>query len=101
MGDLRQLREQLPINFNRLEAIGANGILAEEDIELLNAATVKILKLMRDGAWHSAEEIIQVSGQREGLRRMRTLRRWYGIDRKRSGLTRTFYYRLKYQPSQS
>jgi hypothetical protein len=74
--------------------LGGAGILIPDDMPPLNVAVTRVLSMMRDGAWHSATEIIEQSGQREGLRRMRELRRWYQIDRARLGQTRDFWYRL-------
>ncbi len=46
----------------------------EIDFRDLQSACRKVFALMQDGAWHHASAIIKVSGQREGLRRMRELR---------------------------
>ena len=48
--------------------------LKTEDFVDFDKAEKAIFELMKDGKWHSATEIIDHSGQREGLRRMRTLR---------------------------
>lgn len=74
---------------------GGHGILTKEDLPDLTEASRRIFNLMKDGAWHTAEEIEAVSEQREGLRRMRDLRRrGHEIEVKRDGSTRRFLYRL-------
>jgi len=77
-----------------LKKIGATKVLTKEDVPSLNAATARILALMKDGQWYPASEILRVSGQREGLRRMRELREYYTIERRRSNKGREFEYRL-------
>ena len=78
-----------------IKRLGGAGILSRQDVEDLRDAKTKILWLMLDGEWHSATEILTVSGAREGLRRMRELRDIPGvnIERKR-GMGRDFFYRL-------
>ena len=50
---------------------------------------------MCDLEWHSATEIINVSGQREGLRRLRTLRdKGLIIETKRESKSRDFSYKM-------
>jgi hypothetical protein len=50
---------------------------------------------MCDLKWHSATEIINVSGQREGLRRLRTLRdKGLIIETKRESESRDFSYKM-------
>ena len=48
--------------------------LKTEDFIEFNTAEKRIYALMRHGKWHHAQTIIERSGQREGLRRMRNLR---------------------------
>ena len=61
----------------------------------LQAACRKVYDLMRDGAWHSAQSIIDASGQREGLRRMRDLRQiGYTVEQMRPEGSREWSYRL-------
>lgn len=78
----------------RIASLGGAGILTEEDLKALNGATVRIYNLMRDGGWHRATQIIAASGQREGLRRIRELRRWCDVERMRLGDSREWAYRL-------
>lgn len=80
---------------NAIKKLGGDGMLTEADIPELNAATARILELMNDGKWHGADEIIECSGQREGLRRLRSLRsRGFTVERKRNGDPRNFVYRV-------
>lgn len=81
-----------------IEQVGGTGILVPEDLPALNEAVRRVLSLMRDGQWHSSEQIIAASGQREGLRRMRELRRWWDVQRRRNGEPRDFEYRLVEYP---
>lgn len=67
--------------------------LTEKDMQDFTHARKAIYNLMIDGQWHSAEDIIEVSGQREGLRRMRDLRKWFDIDKRNAG-NRNFEYKL-------
>lgn len=78
-----------------IASVGGKGILRKEDVPSLNAAERRVLALMRDGQWHTADEIIERAGQREGLRRMRKLRsRGWIIERNRNLIGRDFSYRL-------
>jgi hypothetical protein len=79
----------------RIRALGADGILTADDLASLTAAKRAIYELLRDGEWHSADEIRRVAGgQSEGLRRLRELRP-YGIVIERKAVGRLFYYRIK------
>jgi hypothetical protein len=50
---------------------------------------------MKDGAWHTAQSIIDASGQREGIRRMRELRQiGYVVEQMRPEGSREWSYRL-------
>ena len=80
---------------NQLEMIYTqpfNG-LTEEDMKDFSRARRAIYSLMKDGAWHGADNIIAVSGIREGLRRMRELREWYTVEKRNAG-NRNFEYKL-------
>ena len=93
-----------------IHALGGQGALTDSDLEDFNEAEARVYNLMKDRRWHSASEIVEVSGQREGLRRLRELRS-SGIQilksrpRKRKGLnqSREFWYLviLKGQPLSS
>lgn len=80
-----------------IASVGGEGILKPSDVADLNAAEMRVLNLMRDGRWHSADEIIRVAGQREGLRRMRRLRILPGVDieMRRISESRNYEYRLE------
>lgn len=67
-----------------------------KDYAELTESMQRIFALMSDQEWHTAEEIIAVSGQREGLRRMRDLRHHgYKVECERANTeTREFKYRL-------
>lgn len=75
-------------------ALGGADILTPEDTKDFNGACLKVLAFMRDGEWHAANDIITASGQREGLRRMRELRRLFHVERRRMAECRDFEYRL-------
>jgi hypothetical protein len=79
-----------------LDELGGHGILTEDDLPSLSAATVRIYQLMSSGAWYTANDIEYAAGQREGLRRMRDLRKIEGItiERKRARGNRAFSYRM-------
>ena len=79
----------------RIKRLGGAGILKESDVPGLDAANFRVGKLMADGGWYDDTRIIEVSGQREGLRRMRELRReGFSVERRRIPNTRQFQYRL-------
>ena len=66
-----------------------------DDYEHLKRSTKAVYDLMRDGEWHRAQEIIDASGTREGLRRMRELREHHRIESKRlSQDNRDWAYRI-------
>lgn len=48
--------------------------MSEKDARDFNEAHQNIFRLLSDGREHSATEIIEVSGVRDGLRRLRDLR---------------------------
>ena len=69
--------------------------MTPHDFSGLQAACRRVYDLMRDGEWHTAQAIIDASGQREGIRRMRDLRQiGYTIETDRPGQGREFRYRL-------
>lgn len=79
---------------DKIKSLGGAGILTTADLPDLSAAAARVEKLMKDGRWHTATEIIRAAGQREGLRRMRELRKRYVIDRQREISSREFTYRI-------
>ena len=85
-----------------IKKLGGEGILKLEDVADLKNQRAKVLALMLDGYWHSANSIIHASGGREGLRRMRELREIPHVTIERSAnplAKRDFRYRLNYDPS--
>jgi hypothetical protein len=83
------------VKARRIAALGGKGILREDDVADLDASVAKVFEFMRDGEWHTATEIIEAAGCREGLRRMRDLRPTFTIDKRRSGISkREFEYRI-------
>lgn len=80
--------------FEYAQRLGFEG-MTTRDMSQLQAACHRVFALMRDGAWHNAQAIIDASGQREGLRRMRELKGiGYQVEQRRSGDRREFQYRL-------
>ena len=83
-----------------LKAIGAEGLLTEEDLEQLKGQRRKVWDLMRDSHWHTGPEIVAAAGGSEGLRRLRELRRLshIEIEKWRIPNSRTWAYRLVRRP---
>lgn len=79
--------------------LGGEGILEEEDLQGLNESVQRVHALMKDGHWHSADEIREAAGHlgipaSEGLRRMRELRQWYKVMRHKIANSSLWEYRL-------
>lgn len=87
----------------KIKSLGGEGILTERDIQELKDATLCVLALMADGEWHKPSEICFAAGNykreaREGLRRMRELRRFFEVEKRRAALaSREFLYRLRFK----
>jgi N6-adenosine-specific RNA methylase IME4 len=81
---------------NSHEALGGDDApLNSQDLEDFKKGVRDVYALMRDGKWHTADEIRRLLGQSEGLRRMRELRRWFEIEKVRqSEDSRLWSYRL-------
>lgn len=78
-----------------LARIGGRDTLTRQDSHELQEAARRVLDLLSDLRWHSREEIINVSGQIEGTRRLRELRQvGHQVEKCRLGEGRAFYYRL-------
>ena len=78
-----------------LKKIGGEKFLNGSDLKEFSKAEIKVYNLMIDSKWHTASEIISVSGQREGLRRLRELRnKGLVIETKREKGSRDFHYKL-------
>jgi hypothetical protein len=80
----------------QIKSIGGTGIVTPADLEDFSDAQRAIAELMNDGDWHDAQAIIDASGQREGLRRLRALRaKGFTVEQKRrDNDSREFKYRL-------
>lgn len=69
--------------------------MTERDFSGLQSACRRVYDLMKDGQWHDAQAIIDASGQREGMRRMRELRQiGYTVEERRETGRREWQYRL-------
>jgi len=69
--------------------------MTERDFSGLQSACRRVYDLMKDGAWHTAQAIIDASGQREGIRRMRELRQiGYVVEERREPGRREWSYRI-------
>lgn len=69
--------------------------MTEKDAKDFKKAHQNIFRLLSDGREHSATEIIQVSGVRDGLRRLRDLRQMgYDVPLVRK-VGRESFYRMK------
>lgn len=68
----------------------------EKDQRELSGGMQRVLNLLKDGAWHTAAEILEVAKGSEGLRRLRDLRKHgHQIEARRSADdSRMFVYRL-------
>lgn len=79
-----------------IKSLGGVGILVKEDLGDLQGLTQKIYELMKDGLWHSSEEIRELCPLgSDYMRRLRTLRDHFTLERKRVGTARLFLYRIK------
>jgi hypothetical protein len=78
-----------------ISKLGGVDVITDHDLSDFSKAKKRILDLMSDGAWHTATEIIEVTGQREGLRRLRDLRgKGIEVEVMRDGDKREFLYRI-------
>lgn len=78
----------------QLSLLGGHGILTLKDIEELTGAVKRVFDVLRDGQWHTVEEL-QAVGGREATRRARQLRQHgLNVEVKRFGESRDFRYRL-------
>jgi len=65
-----------------------------QDMADLAAGRGRVLDLMADGQWHTADEIRAVARGSEGLRRLRELRHRHTIEKRRVRDSRLFEYRM-------
>lgn len=68
-------------------------------LRALDSSVQRVYSLMRTGTWTHSSEIRRVAGKNGqsaegGLRRMRELRRFFVIEKRKSSDGRTFEYRL-------
>lgn len=86
--------EVIPNEIQKLQQHGTP--LSNEDLQDFSKAQYQIYQLMRDGAWHSATQIIETSGIRSGLRLMRTFREkgWQVNKSKSKKGSREWLYQL-------
>ena len=88
----------VPDPAHEVRRLGGLGILDCSDIPALDAGCMRVLRLMSDGEWHHPDEIELHAGNgkraRHGLRRMRDLRQFFDIERKKAG-PGLFVYRLQ------
>ena len=86
-------------DWERIKKLGGAGILTRADITDLTGQRAKVLWLMLDGKWHSADAIREAAGGSEGLRRLRELRELpYATITREKSIGRMFFYRLDYAP---
>lgn len=82
------------------KSVGGVGILTAKDMKDLSGGVTRVLHLMLDGKFHTADEIRIAAGKggvpaSEGLRRLRELRTWYDVERVRDAQNkRSYQYRL-------
>jgi len=81
------------------ERLGGVGILTDADLVQLKSAVGRVYLLMRGGAWYGREAIELAAGTggqpaQEGLRRMRELRQFFRVERRRVAERRVWEYRL-------
>lgn len=77
-----------------IAALGGAGILTQEDIEDFKASERQILVFMAQNEWVSEDQLIDLTGQRQALRRMRALRGPAWDVQKRKVSKRGWEYRL-------
>lgn len=84
----------------QLDLLGGVGILTPKDLRELDAGCARVLRLISDGRWHTAEEIKIHAGTdgkpaSEGLRRLRQIRQSGAIiEKRRNGESRLWEYRM-------
>ena len=87
-----------------IKKLGGEGILSRQDVQHLRTQRDRVLYLMLDGLWHSANEIVAAAKGTEGLRRLRELRDIPNvtIERRRCHKCpdRLFFYRLQFNGMQ-
>ena len=95
--------EQLMFNnmgsTNNKQKKGTHAIATRHPSGKLSASTQQVFDLMRDGYWHTPDEIRKAAGRHgypatEGLRRLRSLRMYYSVEKSRVR-NQLWVYRLR------
>lgn len=69
--------------------------MSHKDMSELQEACHLVYAFMKDGAWHTATAVIEASGQREGLRRLRELAGvGFVVEKRRLPGRREWEYRI-------
>jgi hypothetical protein len=80
---------------SQIQMFESNSGITGTDMKELSGGRRRVLNLMRDGQWHTAEEIRRAAQGSEGLRRLRELRDKYNIKKRRMAEgSRHYQYRL-------
>ena len=84
-----------------MRAHGGEGSITLDEVPELKSGVERVHHLMKDGEWHTAEEVRIAAGTdgvpaSEGLRRLRDLRSRYGlsVEKRRLKDSRFFEYRV-------
>ena len=77
-----------------IRAIGGIETLCAKDYQSLVTAERELLAEMSGGDWYTRDDICRITGQEEGMRRMRALRRHYEIEKRRIEGVRAWEYRI-------
>lgn len=84
------------------EITNAGATLTPHDYVRFRDSELAIYNLMLDGQWHRAQEIIEASGIREGMRRLRALRQKPGVEgvdcRRVAGESNEYEYQMRLAP---
>ena len=79
----------------QIQMFNSGSGLTGTDKKELSGGRRRVLNLMRDSQWHTAEEIRQAAGGSEGLRRLRELRKKYDVEKRRVADGKRLYeYRI-------
>ena len=81
------------MSYQQLLALGGNG-LTEADLMDFSEQKRRIYELMKDGRWHTRREIEEAGKCAEAIRRMRDLRQFYPIEKRRATDNRIYEYRM-------
>ena len=76
----------------RLKSLGMS-VDAVEEIPALNRACCAVMRVLSDGQWHTAHDLIMKTGYTEAPRRLREIRS-KGVRIEKRGSGRKYDYRL-------